>query len=199
MATIYLVLCTAEPTDAGTGASMSEVANVNGYARTAITFGAAASRRVVQSGAVTFPQASGTWGTITHYGIVDAATYGTGNLLAHGSFTPSFAPVLGNTPTVPTGDIEVEISATAGGAGFTDYTVHAWLNRVFRNQAFAKPATYVGLATAVIADTHVAIGQITECSGGVMRASRSIPTAARRPPGPWSLGGRSVTRTTLRL
>src|SRR4030095_5569551 len=36
---------------------------------------------------------------------------------------------------------------------------------MFRNQAFPKPATYVGLATTIIQDTHVAIGQITEVTG----------------------------------
>jgi hypothetical protein len=120
---------------------------------------------VTQSGAVTFPQATGTWGTITHYALVSSAS-GAGDVYAHGSFTASFAPVNGNTPTIPTAEIYVEISTTAGGAGFTDYLVHNWLNRAFRNQAFAKPATYVGLATTIIQDTHVAIGQITEVSGG---------------------------------
>ena len=68
-ATMFVALCTADPTDAGTGASMSEVPNTNAYTRTAVTFGAAASRRVVQSGAVTFPQATGTWGTISHWAL----------------------------------------------------------------------------------------------------------------------------------
>lgn len=164
-ATVYVALCTADPTDAGTGASMSEVANSNNYARTAITFGAAASRKVVQSGAVTFPQASGSWGTITHYAIVDSATYGAGNLLAHGSFTASFAPVAGNTPTIPDTQIQVEFTASSG-AGLTNYTVHKLLDRAFRNQAFAKPSTYIALATATIADDDVAIGDVTEVSGG---------------------------------
>ena len=240
-ATVYVALATADPTDAGTGASMSEVANTNGYARTAITFGAAASRRVVQSGAVTFPQATGSWGTITHWAIVDSATHGAGNMLAHGAFTASFAPVNGNTPTIPTAEVEVEfirthytattISAASGdnsindsannfplfnagatiyisgftgtagnngtatvtsatvskivisgitlvtdaagesvrvalSGGFSDYTVHKWLDLAFRNQAFAKPATYVGLATAILEDNDVAVGDITECTGG---------------------------------
>ena len=151
-ASIFVALCTADPTDAGTGASMSEVANANAYARAAVTFGAAASRRVVQSGAVTFPQATGPWGTISHWALVSTGTHGAGDMYAYGSFTTPFAPVNGNTPTIPSGELEVEISATAGGAGFTDYLVHNWLNRAFRNQAFAKPATYVGLATAVQSD-----------------------------------------------
>ena len=36
-ATVYLALCTADPTDAGTGASMNECADANGYPRKAIT------------------------------------------------------------------------------------------------------------------------------------------------------------------
>jgi hypothetical protein len=162
-APIYVALCTADPTDAGTAAAMNEVTVANGYARTAITFGAAASRKVIQSGAVTFPQANGTWGTITHWALVSSAS-GAGDMYAYGNFVGSFAPVAGNTPTIPSIELQVEILPTAGGAGFTDYLVHAWLNRAFRNQAFAKPATYVGLSTTVIADTHVAIGQITEVS-----------------------------------
>ena len=165
-ASLFVALCIADPTDAGTGASMSEVANANAYARAAVTFGAAASRRVVQSGAVTFPQATGTWGTISHWALVSSATHGAGDMYAYGSFVTPFAPVNGNTPTIPSGELEVEISASAGGAGFTDYLVHNWLNRAFRNQAFAKPSTYVGLATSIIDDQDVAFANITEVSGG---------------------------------
>lgn len=165
-ATVYVALCTADPTDTATGASQNEVANANGYARTAITFGAAATRKVVQSGAVTFPQASGTWGTITHWTLCDTNTYGSGNVLAHGSFTASFAPVSGNTPTIPSGEVQVQMNASSG-AGFTDYAVHNLFNRMFRNQAFAKPATYIALATATIPDTAAAIGDVTEVGAGV--------------------------------
>jgi hypothetical protein len=164
-ATVYVALCTADPTDAATGASMSEVANANGYARTAVTFGAAALRKVVQSGAVTFPQASGTWGTIAFWAIVDSPTYGAGNVLASGAFTASFAPVAGNTPTIPSGELQVQMNASSG-AGFVDATVHKLFDRMFRNQAYAKPATYVGLATATVADTAALLSDITEVSGG---------------------------------
>ena len=242
VATLYVALATATLTDAATGASMSEVANTNAYARTAITFGAAASRQVQQSGAVTFPTASGAWGTITSWAIVDSATYGAGNVLAYGDFTASFAPVAGNTPTIPSGEIRVQMLPTqytastiavtnattitdsanglplypagsivyltgfSGGqaannntaltvfssavgtmtftgsslvtgaagptitvglsGGFATTTVHLLLNRMFRNQAYAKPATYVGLATAVITDAAALNTDVTEVSGG---------------------------------
>jgi hypothetical protein len=249
-ATLFVALCTADPTDAGTGASMSEAANANAYARAAVTFSAAASRRVVQTGAVTFPQATGTWGTISHWAIVTSATYGAGDMYAYGSFVTPFAPVNGNTPTIPTTELEVEIgrthysaatiSATAPSTlsdsannfplfnvgsvlyvsgftgagitannvsmtvvtstastitisgptlisdaagetvrvalsgGFTDYLVHNWLNRMFRNQAFTKPATYVGLATSLIDDNDVAIGDITEVSTAATAYARVL-------------------------
>src|SRR5689334_21871545 len=84
-ATLYLALATADPTEAATGASMNEVANSGSYARTAITFGAASSRRVTQSADVTFPTASGSWGTVTHWAIVDSGTHGAGNVLSYGA------------------------------------------------------------------------------------------------------------------
>jgi hypothetical protein len=165
VATVYVALSTATLTDTATGASMSEVANANGYARTAVTFGAAATRKVIQSGAVTFPPATGAWGTITDWAIVDTNTYGAGNVLAYGSFTASFAPVSGNTPTIPSGELQVQFAASSG-AGFVDVCVHLLLNRMFRNQAYTKPATYIGLATATIADTAATEANVTEVSGG---------------------------------
>lgn len=159
-ATVYLALCTADPTDAGTGASMSEVANTNSYARTAITFGAASSRRVTQSALVTFPQATGSWGTITHWAIVDSATHGAGNMLAYGSFSPSKSIVNANTPSVPTSTVYVEFSAGIA----TNYLAHKLLDLMFRNTAYSKPATYVALTTVAITDSDTG-STITEPSG----------------------------------
>lgn len=74
---VYLALYTAAPTDAGGGTQVSG----NGYARQAITFGAATSPGGVASNTntVTFTANGGNWGTITHAGIFDALTVG--NLL----------------------------------------------------------------------------------------------------------------------
>jgi hypothetical protein len=160
-ATLYLALCTADPGEAATGASMSEVANSGGYARTAIAFGAAASRRVTQSGAVTFPTASGSW-TYQYWAIVDSATHGAGNVLASGSFSASKSVVSGNTPSVASGEIWVELTASTG---LSNYAANGFLDRMFRNQAFTVSANYAGLATAVLADTTTG-GTVTEVSGG---------------------------------
>lgn len=90
-ATVYAALFTSDPTDAGTGTEVSG----GSYARKAITFGAPSNGASTNSGAVEFDQATGNWGTITHFGIYDALT--SGNLLYHGALTTS--------KTIETGDV----------------------------------------------------------------------------------------------
>jgi hypothetical protein len=83
-ATVYAALFTSDPTDAGTGTECTGT----GYARTAITFAAPSNGVTTNSAAACeFPQATGDWGTITHFGIFDALT--TGNLLYYGALTTS--------------------------------------------------------------------------------------------------------------
>lgn len=159
-ATLYLALATADPTDAATGASMNEAADANGYARTAITFGAASSRRVTQSATVTFPTASGSWGALTHWAVVDSATHGAGNVLAHGALTATKTPSSG-APYVASGEVYVEFTASNG---MSDYLANALLDLAFRNQAYSAPDTYVALATATVADDDDG-DTITEPSG----------------------------------
>lgn len=159
-AAVYLALCTADPTDAGTGASMNEVANTGSYARTAITFGAASARRITQNALVTFPQATGAWGTVTHWAIVDSATHGAGNMLAYGAFSPSKSIVNANTPSVPTSTIYVEYSAGI----VSTYLAHKLLDLMFRNTAYSKPATYIALTTSAVADADTG-STIVEPSG----------------------------------
>lgn len=149
-ATVYVGLASADPTDAATGASANELANAFGYQRTAITLGVAASRRVTQSGAVTFPQASGGgWGTATHWFLVSTQTYGAGDVLAAGALNASKTINDGNTPSIASAEIFVEFSANE----ISDYLSNIWLDRMFRNQAFATPDTYcAGIITTPVTD-----------------------------------------------
>lgn len=81
--TVYAALFTSDPTDAGSGTEVSG----GSYARKAITFGAPSNGASTNSAAVEFDQATGNWGTITHFGIYDASS--SGNLLYHGALTSS--------------------------------------------------------------------------------------------------------------
>lgn len=145
---LYLCLCTSDPTDAATGASMNECANSNNYAREAIAFNTAATRKVVQNGAVTFNQASGSWGTVSHWAICDNITYGSGNVLATGAFTTSKSIVNGNTPSVA--DAEIEVEFTTG--GISTFLAHELLDHAFNNASYSRPDTYAGLWTSALAD-----------------------------------------------
>lgn len=188
VATVYLALATADPTDAATGASMSEVANSGSYARTAITLGAAASRRVTQSGVVTFPAATGSWGTVTHWAIVTSATHGAGDVLAHGSFVTSRSVVSGNTPSVASAEVWVEFIT---GNGISNYAANGFLDRMFRNQVFTVSATHLALTTVIVTESMTGT-TITEPSGNNY-SRRQINTVGGASPAWLAVTGTSPT------
>lgn len=99
--TVYMALFTAAPSDAGGGTEVSG----NNYARTAITFGAAASGAISNSADCTFPTPSGSWGACTHFGIFDASS--AGNLLYWGALAQTETPLSGNVVKFAAGDIDV--------------------------------------------------------------------------------------------
>jgi len=96
-ATMYLALSTTTPTEAG-GNFTEPVGNA--YARvstvaadwSAATGTAPATK--TNTATKTFPTATGSWGTVTHFGLYDAST--AGNLLAFG--------LLGTSKTIDNGD-----------------------------------------------------------------------------------------------
>ena len=87
MPTASIALCTADPTDAGTGASMNELPDASGYARVETAGGdwdAAADGATANAAAFTFTANGGAWAEVTHFAIVDSAVHGAGNMLIHG-------------------------------------------------------------------------------------------------------------------
>jgi hypothetical protein len=101
-ATVYVALYTVAPTDTGGGTEVSGF----GYARQAVTFGAPVSGTVSNTGAVTFPAASGgAWGTIVAMGIFDAST--SGNLLYYGNLTTPKVVGDGDQISFPNGALTV--------------------------------------------------------------------------------------------
>lgn len=109
---IYVGLCTADPTDAGTGESCNEFANSGAYARVdtvAADWNAFSGGATANANAITFPEATGNWGTATHFALFDSGTYGEGNMLAYGALTASKAIGTGDTPRFPAGELDVTI------------------------------------------------------------------------------------------
>jgi hypothetical protein len=103
-ATIYVGLFTASPTDGNTGTEVSG----NAYARQSITFGTAASSgQISNTATVTFPTATGTWGTITHIGLYDALT--SGNLLYWGAVVQNKTVANGDTFSISIGNLTITL------------------------------------------------------------------------------------------
>ena len=101
--TVYVGLYTTDPTDANTGTEVSG----GSYARTSVTFGAPSNGVTTNSGAVTFPTATGTWGTVGWIGILDAST--SGNLLYHTPLTSSKSITSGDIFTIAIGNLSVTL------------------------------------------------------------------------------------------
>jgi len=136
--TIYVAL--------GTGASDAALTGEpsgNGYARKAhSSWNTAASRAIDNNGVITFDAATGSWGTMTHYALYDAATVG--NMLGWGVLNTGKAIVDGNTPSIA--DTEIAISISSG--GFSTVLANELLDHVLGNGVYTAPTIYVGLSTA---------------------------------------------------
>jgi len=103
MPTVYVGLSTADPLDDASG--LAEPLG-GGYARvatTGATWNAAAVGSASNAAAITFPQATASWGTVTHFALFDAAT--AGNMIASGALTVSKAIGNGDTAKFDIGQL----------------------------------------------------------------------------------------------
>ena len=101
--TKYIGLFTAAPGETGGGTEVSG----NGYTRKSIAF-ATSGATTSNNAAVEFPTATGSWGTITHVGIFDAAT--SGNLMVYATLTASKTVASGDVFRVPSGDLDITLN-----------------------------------------------------------------------------------------
>jgi hypothetical protein len=115
--TLYVGLLTAAPSDTGGGTEVSG----GSYARVAVTSSLAnwagtqaAASTVASSGtggqtsnnaAITFTTPTASWGTVTHFGIYDAAS--SGNLMFWGALTISKTINQADTVTFPAASLSV--------------------------------------------------------------------------------------------
>lgn len=105
--TIHVALSTANPLEDGSG--FAEPTG-NGYARvqtTATDWNAASSGLTGNSTVIEFNEATGNWGTVTHFALMDAASGG--NLLVHGTLSVSKSIGAGDTPEFAAGDLEISL------------------------------------------------------------------------------------------
>lgn len=152
--TLYVGLFSADPGESGVTSEF--VIGAGAYARVAITNDELRFPPCSISGVPTktngtllsFPTATATWGTATHWAIYSAAT-GATNMLAHGVLASPFNVSSGKTPKIPAGAISLTINNGAGG-GLTDYSKRKILDLTFGKTAFPSPLiVYIGIGTAL--------------------------------------------------
>lgn len=100
--TLYVAVSTADPLDSG--ANAAEPVG-NGYTRitTAPSDWSRTADQVSNANQLAFPEATGTWGTLTHFMVYDAATGG--NMVFHGALTTSKAIAANETLRFPAGNL----------------------------------------------------------------------------------------------
>ena len=98
---VYIGLSTGSFGDGNTGTELTG----SGYARVAATFNAAASGTADNDSAIQFAAATGSWGSVSHFGVFDAAS--SGNLLIHGAFSAAKTTASGDILKIDAGDLDI--------------------------------------------------------------------------------------------
>ncbi len=101
---IYIALFTAAPTDSGGGTEVTG----GSYARVLHnSWDAAAAGASENTGAITFVEATASWGTVVAFALFDAVSGG--NMLAWGDLTTSKAIGSGDTASFADGELDITL------------------------------------------------------------------------------------------
>ena len=109
---VAIALSTADPSEAGT--NIAEPA-AGAYTRVkCLTTGAdwnvAAAGAMDNASIFTFPTATASWGTITHFALYDATGTGLGNMLGYAALTTARDVTIGDTVKFAAGDLDISMT-----------------------------------------------------------------------------------------
>jgi hypothetical protein len=107
MPSVWIALFTAAPSDTGGGTECTG----GSYARKSTAgadWTAASGGATSNAAAITFVTPTGSWGTATHFALMDAST--AGNMLAWAALTTPQAIGTGNTVSFAIGDLDITLS-----------------------------------------------------------------------------------------
>lgn len=99
--TVYIGLSTGSFGDDNSGTELTG----NNYSRVSIAFDAASGGTTDNTSNVEFAAATGSWGSVSHYGLFDASS--SGNLLIHGAFTAAKTIASGDILRINAGELDI--------------------------------------------------------------------------------------------
>ena len=153
---LFLALSTANPTETGSG--IAEPVG-NSYARVMKdTWDVASNRATENTGVIEFPEATGAWGTITHWALFDDTT--AGNMIAYGELLSPQSVGIGDNLSVQDGALDISFLTGT----ITTYLANKLLDHVFKNTAFTLPTNYY-MALSVNSNPTDAGNGLVEPSG----------------------------------
>ena len=99
----YIALFTTDPGEASGGTEVSG----SGYVRQSATF-TVTGDTATNSAAIEYPEATASYGTVTHIAIMDASTGG--NQIAYAALSASKAIDTGDILRIPAGDLDITLN-----------------------------------------------------------------------------------------
>ena len=99
----YIALFTTDPGEASGGTEVSG----GGYVRQSVSFSVSGDT-ATNSAAVEFPEATASYGTVTHIAVMDAST--AGNQIAYAALSASKAIDTGDILRIPAGDLDITLN-----------------------------------------------------------------------------------------
>ena len=102
--TMHLALFTSNPDEDASGTEVTTSGTA--YARQTVAF-TVSGNTASNTGAVEYPTATATFGTVSHVGVMDAST--SGNLMAYAALSSSKTISTGDVFRVPAGDLDITL------------------------------------------------------------------------------------------
>lgn len=168
---VYVALYTVAPTETRAGIEVSGY----GYARQVAGFTVSGSF-AYNSTLLTFPAATGNWGTILGVGIMDASS--NGNMLFWGDIDNEITINAGENYIINVGMLNSGLrGGTKGGWG--NGMPQALLNHILGNSSYASPGSnvYVALGKSLLADASYTFVSWTEVSTSGTGYARKVTTS----------------------
>lgn len=128
----------------------------------------ASQRKTKNAIELVFTEATGAWGTLTHWFISDALTGG--NMIAFGALVATKTGATGDDFSIKIGDCEISFKT----GKISTYLANKILDHVFMNSAYTPPANiYCALATETIYDADTGLTITEPTTGGYGRINHN--------------------------